>query len=195
MTEKKKQDEQATTKTKDGEVTIHVDTSNPADHDPSKEIPAAAHTIGTAGVLGTAAGSSQRAVAPTGNAEPLDPIDTGRDGGPEKKDIRELQPKAVEKRQKEEEKQFPCEYATEIDGEVHDDLNIHDALKGVYNALVAGSSSGIIHRKDKRFATITTEDRHNQKYLVIQPEDGKLTDAEADALNDYNHRVLTGPLS
>jgi hypothetical protein len=188
----------ATTTTKDGEVTVHVDAStSAADKDPSHEHPYAQHTIGTEGVLGVAAGSQTPRVVPTGNAghQPILPDLTNVDSGEDKRDdVRDLQPKNVEAKRKEEEKKFPTDFSLEVDGDITDELTLKDAAEQAFNAATAGSTSPIIHKKGKRFATFAVVSADGQKHIDLKPEDGSISDEEAEVLNSYHTRVLTGAL-
>jgi len=176
------------------EITVHVDTTKEADKDPSAEVPTAYHTEGTQGVQGIAAGSATPRVAATGNAQP-----SGTHGGgvplpeyPENHDVRELQPSAQEEQQKKEEEQYPRDYALEYDGNRDEELNIKEACESAYNKLVEGSSSVILYRNNDRFVTFVAEEANGQKHISLKPEDGTISDEEADVLNSYNNRVLTG---
>lgn len=186
---------------KEGEVTIHVDTTKEADIDPSKEIPVAQHTSGTGGVQGIQAGSSDPRVATTGNMgsdQPVKPnVEAGSSNAPERKDVRELTPSKVKAEKKEQEKKEPADYSLEVDGETTDELTLREAGDKAVEHMVRGSTSPIIHRKGKRFVTFAAsgaQDGKGQKHIELKPEDGSISDDEAEILNSYNLRVLTGTL-
>lgn len=186
---------------KDGEVTIKVDTSKPEDKDPSTDIPLAQHTEGTGGVQGIQAGSAAPRVASTGNAtsdQPIKPtIDESATKKFERKDIRDLQPSKLKAEKKAAEKNDPADYSLEVDGEETEELTLSEAAEKAYEHMVRGSTSPIIHRKGKRFVTFVTsgaQDGKGQKHIELKPEDGAISDDEAEVLNSYNSRVLTGTL-
>lgn len=182
---------------KDGEVTVHVDTTNEADKDPSREIPFAQHTVGTQGVQGIQAGSSDPRVVPTGNAgfDPVLPnIEKSTDQAPEHHDVRDLQPSKVKAAKKEEEKKYPADYELEVDGEVTEELTLQDAADQAYAALVRGSTMPIISKKGKRFVTLTATDHMSQKHVTLRPEDGAISDDEAEVLNKFDTRLLVGAM-
>lgn len=194
-------DGDTTATAKDGEVTIHVDTTKEADKDPSKEIPLAQHTSGTGGVQGIQAGSADPRVASTGNMgsdQPVKPnVEAGSSKAPERKDVRDLQPSKVKAEKKEQEKKEPADYSLEVDGETTDELTLREAGDKAYDHMVRGSTSPIIHRKGKRFVTFAAsgaQDGKGQKHIELKPEDGSISDDEAEVLNSYNLRVLTGTL-
>lgn len=182
---------------KDGEVKVHVDVTKEADKDPSREYPYASHTVGTEGVNATGAGSSASKVASTGNAgnQPIikpDPNASAEDKV-EKEDIRDLQPSKQKAAAKAEEKKLPKDYVVEINGQREEDLDIQEASAKAFEALsYGGATSSAVYRKDNRLATFATEDHHGQKRLAVKPDDGKISDDEADVLNSYHQRIVTG---
>lgn len=199
--DKSDKDDGTTTTAKDGEVTVHVDTTKAADVDPSKEIPLAQHTAGTGGVQGIQAGSADPRVASTGNMgsdQPVKPnVEAGSSNAPERKDVRDLQPSKVKAEKKEQEKKEPADYSLEVDGETTDELTLREAGDKAVEHMVRGSTSPIIHRKGKRFVTFAAtgaQDGKGQKHIELKPEDGSISDDEAEVLNSYNLRVLTGTL-
>lgn len=190
-----------TTTAKDGEVTVHVDTTKAADADPSKEIPLALHTEGTGGVQGIQAGSAAPRVVSTGNSgsdQPVKPnVEAGSSNVPERRDVRDLQPSKQKAEKKEAEKKEPADYSLEVDGETTDELTLREASDQAYQSTLRGSTSPIIHRKGKRFVTFAVagaQDGKGQKHIELKPEDGSISDDEAEILNSYNLRVLTGAL-
>lgn len=201
LTDKADKGDGTTTTAKDGEVTIHVDSTKEADKDPSKEIPLAQHTAGTGGVQGIQAGSADPRVASTGNSgsdQPVKPnVEAGSSNVPERKDVRDLQPSKVKAEKKEAEKKEPADYSLEVDGETTEELTLREAGDKAYESMVRGSTSPIIHRKGKRFVTFAAtgaQDGKGQKHIELKPEDGSISDDEAEILNSYNLRVLTGTL-
>lgn len=194
-------DNTATGTTKDGEVTVHVDTTKEADVDPSKDVPLAQHTSGTGGVQGIQAGSADPRVSSTGNMgsdQPVKPnIEAGSADAPERKDVRDLQPSKVKAEKKAAEKKEPADYSLEVDGETTEELTLREACDKAYDSMVRGSTSPIIHRKGKRFVTFAVsgaQDGKGQKHIELKPEDGSINDDEAEILNSFNLRVLTGTL-
>jgi hypothetical protein len=186
---------------KDGEVTVHVDTTKAEDKDPSTDIPLAQHTEGTGGVQGIQAGSAAPRVSSTGNAgseQPVKPnIDETATQKYERKDIRDLQPSKLKAEKKAAEKKESTDYSLEVDGEETEELTLREAADKAVEHMVRGSTSPIVHRKGKRFVTFVasgSQDGKGQKHIELKPEDGAISDDEAEVLNSYNSRVLTGTL-
>lgn len=201
LVDKEDKGDGTTASAKDGEVTVHVDTTKEADKDPSKEIPLALHTEGTGGVQGIQAGSAAPRVVSTGNSgsdQPVKPnVEAGSSNVPERKDVRDLQPSKVKAEKKAQEKKEPADYSLEVDGEETEELTLREAAEKAYDSMVRGSTSPIIHRKGKRFVTFAAsgaQDGKGQKHIELKPEDGSISDDEAEVLNSYNLRVLTGTL-
>lgn len=185
---------QTATPNEDNEITVNVNSTNEADKDPSKEVPTSVHTEGTQGVQGIAAGSSTNKIVPTGNeggASLITPDQQSGDEAPENKDIRELQPSAQEEQAQQDEQDQPRDFSLEVDGNKDEELTLREACDKAIEKLSSGSSSAILYRNDERFATFVTEEANGQKHVSIKPEDGQISDQEADVLNSYNLRVLT----